>query len=149
MVGVDVVLRAPRAGEVEVVAELKAVVMREDLERLGRYDEVRVRQRLRDEFSDTHSCIIVAGGEIVGSVTVRPGGDGLKVEHLYVDPRHQGRGIGSRVLRDVLARADAEGLDVRLTVLRGSAARGLYERYGFVVEDEDPVDVRMVRAAVR
>ncbi|GLW01312.1 hypothetical protein Slala05_49430 [Streptomyces lavendulae subsp. lavendulae] len=38
---------------------------------------------------------------------------------------------------------------VRLTVLRGSAARGLYERYGFTVEAEDEVDVRMVRAAVR
>ncbi|WP_330295914.1 GNAT family N-acetyltransferase [Streptomyces sp. NBC_00503] len=141
----DVELRAPRVGEVEVVAELKAVVMRDDLERLGRYDEVRVRQRLRDEFSEVYSSVIVRGEDIVGSLTVRPYGGGLKVEHLYLDPRHQGRGIGSRVLREVLARADAEGVDVRLTVLRGSAVRGLYERYGFVVEDEDPIDVHMVR----
>lgn len=141
----DVELRAPRVGEVEVVAELKAVVMRDDLERLGRYDEVRVRQRLRDEFSDVYSSVLVRGEDIVGSLTVRPYGAGLKVEHLYLDPRHQGRGIGSRVLREVLARADAEGAEVRLTVLRGSAARGLYERCGFVVETEDPIDVHMVR----
>ncbi|MEV6955060.1 GNAT family N-acetyltransferase [Streptomyces sp. NPDC051183] len=122
--------------------------MRDDLERLGRYDEVRVRQRLREGFSAAHSSVIVIDGAVAGSVTVRPAGGGLVVEHLYLDPRHQGRGVGSRVLRGVLERADAEGVDVRLTVLRGSAARGLYERHGFVVEDEDAVDVHMVRAAV-
>ncbi|GAA4708394.1 hypothetical protein [Phytohabitans rumicis] len=34
-------------------------------------------------------------------------------------------------------------------VLRGSAARRLYERYGFTVETEDPVDVFMVREPAR
>lgn len=31
----------------------------------------------------------------------------------------------------------------RLNVLRGSPARGLYERHGFVVDSEDDVDVFM------
>lgn len=35
-------LRAAVGGDAEVVAELRAVVMRADLERLGRYDERRV-----------------------------------------------------------------------------------------------------------
>jgi hypothetical protein len=50
------------------------------------------------------------------------------------------------VLRTVLARADSEGTDVRLNVLRGSPARRLYERHGFTVDSEDAVDVFMVRA---
>ncbi|MGC5413332.1 GNAT family N-acetyltransferase, partial [Streptomyces sp. DT225] len=57
----------------------------------------------------------------------------------------QGRGIGSGVLRRLLARTDAEGAPVRLNVLQGSAARRLYERHGFVTEREDPVDVFMIR----
>ncbi|WP_320783257.1 hypothetical protein [Streptomyces sp. CRN 30] len=36
-------------------------------------------------------------------------------------------------------------MPVRLTVLRGSAARRLYERHGFTVEEQDPIDVHMVR----
>jgi hypothetical protein len=32
----------------------------------------------------------------------------------------------------------------RLNVLQGSPARRLYERHGFVLETEDPVDVFMV-----
>ncbi|WP_433424151.1 hypothetical protein ACQP1V_17435 [Microtetraspora malaysiensis] len=34
---------------------------------------------------------------------------------------------------------------VRLIVLRGSAARRLYERHGFTVERADLVDILMVR----
>jgi len=37
---------------------------------------------------------------------------------------------------------------VRLQVLRGSSARRLYERQGFMVESEDEVDVFMVRDPV-
>src|SRR5205807_1405636 len=52
-------LRSAVAADVEVIAELRATVLRADLERLGRYDEHRVRQRLRDSFSPHHTSIIV------------------------------------------------------------------------------------------
>jgi GNAT superfamily N-acetyltransferase len=142
---VDSVLRSAAAGDVEKIAELRAVVMRADLERLGRYDEHRVRQRLRDTFSPQYSSIIDVGGSFAGSVTVRPIDDGLLLEHFYLAPSFQGRGLGSSVLRSVLARSDADGLAVRLNVLQGSAARRLYERHDFVVESEDAIDVFMVR----
>lgn len=139
-------LRGARRGDVEAVAELRAVVMRGDLERLGRYDEERVRQRVRDGFSTRHTSVIEVEGEFAGCVTVRPVGEGELLEHFYLDPGRQGRGLGSAVLRTVLRRADERGVPVRLNVLQGSAARRLYERHGFVVEREDPVDVFMVRA---
>ncbi|MFE2635190.1 GNAT family N-acetyltransferase [Streptomyces scopuliridis] len=140
-------LRAAEEADVEVIAELRATVMRPDLERLGRFDKTRVRQRLRDSFSARYTSVIVADGVFVGCVTVRPDGDGRWLEHFYLAPRVQGRGLGSAVLRDVLARTDADGVPVRLNVLRGSAAQRLYERHGFGVESQDPVDVFMVRHA--
>jgi len=72
-------------------------------------------------------------------------GDGQWLEHFYLDPGVQGRGLGSAVLRTLLDRTDADGLLVRLNVLQGSAARRLYERHGFTVEVQDPIDIRMVR----
>jgi GNAT superfamily N-acetyltransferase len=139
-------LRAAQAAEVEAIAELRAVVMRADLERLGRFDEHRVRQRLRDSFSTQHTSVIVVDHEFAGCVTVRPADDGQVLEHFYLAPHHQGRGIGSVVLRALLRHADRRGMAVRLNVLRGSAAQRLYERHGFVVEAEDPIDVFMVRS---
>ncbi|WP_354597813.1 GNAT family N-acetyltransferase [Streptomyces sp. JL1001] len=138
-------LRQAIPEDVEPIAELRAVVMRPDLERLGRYDEHRVRQRLRDAYAPEHTSVIEAAGSFAGCVARRPAEDGWWLEHFYLSPALQGRGIGSAVLRGVLDRADAERLPVRLDVLRGSPARRLYERHGFTLEREDAVDVFLVR----
>ena len=157
-------LRPATIADLDELAELRAVVMRPDLERLGRYDEHRVRQRLRDAYAPEHTRIIEVDGELAGSITMRPapptadgpggdrpGGDGPAtggtrwLEHFYLSPHHQGQGLGTAVLGTVLGAADADQATVRLNVLQGSPARKLYERHGFVVEDEDPVDVFMVR----
>ncbi|MER5761518.1 GNAT family N-acetyltransferase [Streptomyces sp. NPDC002082] len=139
------VLRSAVTADVEPIAELRATVMRGDLERLGRYDEHHVRQRLRNSFSPQHTSIIEIDGELAGCVTVRPAEGRQWLEHFYLAPHCQGLGLGSAVLRTVLERTDARGLTVGLNVLQGSAARRLYERHGFVVEAEDPIDVFMVR----
>ncbi|MFJ4483472.1 GNAT family N-acetyltransferase [Streptomyces longwoodensis] len=139
-------LRSAVAADVEVIAELRATVMRADLERLGRYDDHRVRQRLRDSFSPQYTSVIMLDRGLAGCVTVRPAGGRQWLEHFYLAPHCQGRGLGSAVLRTVLERTDAQGMTVGLNVLQGSGARRLYERHGFVVEDQDEIDVFMMRA---
>ncbi|MFC7304396.1 GNAT family N-acetyltransferase [Streptomyces monticola] len=138
-------IRAASSADVETVAELRAVALRADLERLGRYDEHRVRQRLRDGFDPEHTWVIEVAGALAGCVALRPAGDTHWLEHFYLDPALQGRGIGSAVLRDLLEPCDRDDVLIRLNVLRGSPARRLYERHGFRVETEDGVDVFMVR----
>ncbi|MFF7215186.1 GNAT family N-acetyltransferase [Streptomyces sp. NPDC008238] len=138
-------MRPAAATDVEAVAELRAVVMRPDLERLGRYDERRVRQRLRDAFVPEHTWVVDVDGAFAGCVALRPADDAHWLEHFYLAPHLQGGGIGTAVLRTLLERCDRAGVPVRLNVLRGSAARRLYERHGFTVDTEDPVDVFMVR----
>ncbi|MFJ8712143.1 GNAT family N-acetyltransferase [Streptomyces violaceus] len=142
-------MRPAEPADLEPIVEIRAVVMRPDLERLGRYDEYRVRQRLRDAFCPEHTSVIEADGTLVGSVALRPSENGHWLEHFYLSPDVQGRGLGSAVLRTLLARTDADGELVRLNVLQGSPARRLYERHGFTVETQDPVDVFMVRRPAR
>ncbi|MER5642092.1 GNAT family N-acetyltransferase [Kitasatospora sp. NPDC002227] len=136
-------LRPATPADVEVLAELRAVALRTDLERLGVYDEHRVRQRLRDKFEAEHTWIIEVAGAFAGCVALRPAEDAHWLEHFYLTDEHQGRGIGGAVLEHLTASAEV----VRLQVLQGSAARRLYERYGFTVESEDWADVFMVRRA--
>lgn len=142
-------LRPALPGDLETIAELRAVVLRPDLERLGRYDEHRVRQRLRDTFVPEHTSVIEVDGAFAGSVTLRPAERGRLLENFYLAPEAQGRGVGTAVLRTLLTRADEAGAEVRLIVVQGSSARPLYERHGFMEESQDPIDVYMVRRPVR
>ncbi|MBT2233408.1 GNAT family N-acetyltransferase [Nonomuraea sp. NEAU-A123] len=96
-------LRSAEPADLEAIVELRATVMRPDLERLGRFDEHRVRQRLRDSFSPQHTSVIMAAGAFAGSVAVRPAEDERWLEHFYLDPGLQGRGLGSAVLRTLVS----------------------------------------------
>ncbi|HJD80542.1 GNAT family N-acetyltransferase [Kitasatospora aureofaciens] len=134
----------------EPVVELKAQVMRADLERLGRWDRERSRERVRKSFSTRHTSVLLVEGAFAGCVTVRPDEQvGRHLELFYLAPHLQGRGLGTAVLRHLLADADAAGDPVRLVVLQGSAAQRLYARHGFEVVHEDPIDVTMHREPAR
>ena len=89
----------------------------------------------------------MGGGARVGFVVVRPQGDGLLLDHLYLLPSAQARGVGSEVLAHVLADADARGLAVRLCALRESAANRFYLRHGFVHERTSEWDEHYLRPA--
>ncbi|MFI6155473.1 GNAT family N-acetyltransferase [Kitasatospora sp. NPDC051170] len=132
--------------DLDPIADLKDQVMRADLERLGRWDPDRSRRRVRGSFSVGHTSVILVDGAFAGTVTVSPDDHGGRhLEMFYLSPHLQGRGLGGAVLRHLLAEADAAAEPVRLTVLRGSAAQRLYERHGFAVEHQDPVDVHLLR----
>jgi GNAT superfamily N-acetyltransferase len=137
-------LRAAVDSDAQWIAELRARVLRPDLERLGRFDPDRVRTRFLSAFDPGITQVVLVGGQEAGSIAIRPEEGSLWIEHFYLRAECQGKGIGSLVLRSEL---DASPGDrpFRLNVLRGSRAQALYERHGFVVESEDAVDVFMVR----
>jgi ribosomal protein S18 acetylase RimI-like enzyme len=64
-------------------------------------------------------------GRVVGFVGF---GDG-RVRHLWVEPDHQNRGIGTSLLRVAMERCP-QGLDL-FVYQRNEGARRLYERHGF------------------
>jgi GNAT superfamily N-acetyltransferase len=130
------------------IADLRGVVLRADLERLGRFDPIRVRQRFLSAFEPALTKVVLVDDREAGSITVRPDANALWIEHFYLAAHVQGRRVGSLVLRRQLADHGSQHT-FRLNVLQGSRARALYERNGFIVEAEDPVDVFMVRRAAR
>jgi GNAT superfamily N-acetyltransferase len=85
------------------IAELRAEVMRADLERLGLYDDVWVRQRFLRAFRPEHTCLIRVDGSPAGSIAVRPEPDCQWIEHFYLSAHVQGDGVGSAVLAHVPA----------------------------------------------
>lgn len=131
----------------EDLLALRIEAMRESLERLGRFDPQRARSRLRSTFRPEHTWSIEQDGQRIGFYALRPDGDGLRLDHLYIRPAAQGAGLGGQVMRMILQEADRQGLPVRLGALRGSDSNRFYRRHGFVQTGESEWDIDYLRPA--
>jgi RimJ/RimL family protein N-acetyltransferase len=127
----EIAFEAARADDAQALAGLRLDAMRESLERIGRFDPVRARERFLSGFAPEFTQHIVAAGQRVGFVVVKPVDGGLLLDHLYIEPQFQRRGIGAAVLSRVFARADLQAKPLRVGALRGSASNRFYQRHGF------------------
>lgn len=115
----------------EALLALRIAAMRDSLEQIGRFDPDRSRERFRANFVPQHTRHISVGGARVGFVAIQPRPLDLYLDHLYVRPGWQDRGIGSAVLQMVFAQADSLCLPVKLAALRDSPSNRFYQRHGF------------------
>ena len=131
----------------EPLLALRIEVMREHLERVFRYEPARARKIFRGHFDEPGMRLILMGGERVGCVGFRRLEREIKIDSFYLDRRLHNSGLGARILKVLLAEADATGLPVRLEVLTGSKAGRFYTRHGFVKLREDDIEGHYERPA--
>ena len=87
----------------------------------------------RASFPGAEHSLIVLGHRAIGRLIVDRGPVEIRVIDISLVPAHRGQGIGSTLLRRVLAEATVAGVPVGLSVDAANPARHLYERLGFVV----------------
>jgi ribosomal protein S18 acetylase RimI-like enzyme len=138
-------LEPATAADLEPLLALRLRAMRESLERLGRYDAQRARERFAQAYAPEHTWHIVVGGARVGFLVLKRLSHAYRLEQLAIDPPAQRRGIGSAVLRWVCEQADRELLPVELVALKGSDANRFYLRHGFVEIGEGEWDIDYLR----
>ena len=147
----------------EALLSLRLATMRESLERLGRFDAVRARERFRSTFrpQDTRRIVVGmgmgmgfdmdmhsgTGSAPAGCVATWPEAGMIRLEHFYIDAAHQGRGLGSAVVDSLLREPAHAGKAFIVGALRGSAANRFYARHGFVQRAESEWDIDYLRPA--
>lgn len=87
--------------------------------------------------------IILCDGVPCGYACVEDRADDIHVRELVILPQFQGRGIGTRMLMDIIARAEARRVPVRLGTHHANRAAGLYRRLGFREFDRTATHVLM------
>lgn len=137
------------SSDFEDLADIRVAAMRESLERVGRFDTIRARERLRSTFTPEHTRFIIFGGAKVGFFTVRPSAEGAQLDHLYIHPDHQSRGIGSAALTSIICDAEKQGIPILVGALKESASNQFYQRHGFMFRSEGDWDNYYVRPASR
>ncbi|WP_332610189.1 GNAT family N-acetyltransferase [Achromobacter sp. ESBL13] len=133
------------ASDFDALADIRVQAMRDSLERVGRFDPARARERLRANFHPDCTWWIEHAGQRVGFYALRPDGQGLRLDHLYLVPTAQGQGLGGRVLQRILDDADSQGRPVSVGALRGSDSNRFYRRHGFVQTAESEWDIDYLR----
>ncbi len=102
------------------------------------------RSDFNKHFDPKNITVVLAGNEIVGYCQVEDQGQELFIRMLLLLPEYQGKGIGGRLIKEVIESAKAESKDVSLQVFKvNKRARAFYERHGFHMTGSTPSSVIM------
>ena len=135
----EVSLRPATAADAEFACDTTRETMREyTLATWGEWKEDDARRRVAENIAAGETRIIELDGVPIGIQTVTREPECIQLLQLFIRPQHQNRGIGSKLIRQLLDQARTEGLPLRLRVLRVNPAFALYRRLGFKVVQEAP-----------
>lgn len=113
------------------------------IRQFGSWDE-----SLQDTFfiekwkNGSHQFIVFAG-ERIGCLSVEYKPECVYLNELQILPEHQGKGLGSLVLRELQEKSRKLKLPLRLQVLRENYAAALYKRHGFVERSQTDTHILM------
>ena len=139
----DVRLRPYQAEDFDFARQLYFETMRWAIERLFGWNQVQQEASFDEWFIPDEVSIIVANDVDVGWIQRRLDHDALFLGSIYVTPRWQRRGIGTRVIKMIFDLARRESRPVTLAVMKINPVFAFYERFGFRPTHEDEYKVYM------
>lgn len=129
----DLRVRPASSGDREFLFEVRRAVLRAYVEQTTGWDDAEQRSIADKEFGALPYAVVEESSRPVGYVCVIHEHECDFIEEIALLPEAQGRGIGTRLLRDILQAARQRGVPVRLSVFLSNPAQALYARLGFTV----------------
>ena len=109
----------------------------------GEWNEQREEYQLRHQL-DLSAAQVICGNNLEVGFIIAPIKDSAREIHtICIVPEHQNRGVGTEVIRSVIAEGGTQKMPLYLSVLKVNPARRLYERLGFEVIEETKHHFRM------
>jgi len=98
----------------------------------------------REHYPRAKLNVIEVDGDRAGRLYVYRGPRDIRIMDIALAPAFRGRGIGTDLLRSLVAEADASGRTLSIHVELNNPARRLYERLGFRPAGEHGVYLLML-----
>lgn len=125
-------LRPASEEDFDFLYHLHRTTLKEYVDATWGWDPAFHRRRFTANFEPKKWQIVVVDGRDVGGLALDTRDDELVLNGIYILPEYQNRGLGTTLLRDLLAHARP----VTLQVLKVNPAKRLYERLGFAIVGE-------------
>ena len=140
---IDLQLRPAKDSDFDLLLDLHRAAMKPSIAESHGWNESAERAFIRGALAGEGYWILESEGVAIGGWACERRVDSVYLAYIGIAPSHQGRGIGTRMLRELLAIAREQGVPLRLHVLRTSRARRLYERLGFEYVARTPTGFQM------
>jgi ribosomal protein S18 acetylase RimI-like enzyme len=140
-------------GDLPFLRELYASTRREEMALSG-WPEEQIEAFLRQQFEAQHrfymaefsgaafKLILGEEGEPIGRLYLEERDDEFRVIDIALMPPQRGKGIGGRIMQDIIDRAAQAHKAVRIHVEKNNPAMQFYRRLGFTkVEDQGVYDL--------
>lgn len=101
----------------------------------------------RRHYPQGHFDVVLRDATALGRLYHDWSGREARVIDIALLPQYRGAGIGSRLMRALVAEAARRGMPMSLFVERGNPVRSLYRRLGFAAVGENGVYEQMWREA--
>jgi ribosomal protein S18 acetylase RimI-like enzyme len=114
------------------------------LSRIGRWNKRRLMVKFRNGYKSSQTRMVCVGDKTIGWIQVAEHIGRLHLRQLHLIPTHRRQGIGTRLIQELLQRADELNRPVTLDVMHGNPARALYVRLGFRQTGRDADRAQMI-----
>ncbi len=136
-------LRNAQDSDYGFAEHLYLAMMKPLLSRLGAFDELEFIANFKRLYRPADVKIIVVDGVDAGWLQISESEQEISLYQIHIGPGYRSRGIGTRLMQDLLARSRQQRKPVSLYVVRNNPAKALYERLGFKVVGEDETKLHM------
>jgi len=138
-------LRPAGESDRELLWLIQSTSMRPAVESTWGWDESFQRSYFDEHYGMAPLQIVRVNGRDAGVICWEAGPDHVFLRNVALLPDFQGRGIGTEVIRAVMAEAADRGVPLRLQVLKTNRAQRLYERLGFHTYAETATHLQMTQ----
>jgi len=139
----DCALRAATRADETMLFALHRDALREYVEATWGWNEHWQQAHFAGHYAPARNAVIVRGASDIGRISLSRHWRAVFLRDIELIASERNRGLGSAIVRAVLALARAEGRPVELFVLNCNPARNLYARLGFRVVGDDGARLTM------
>jgi ribosomal protein S18 acetylase RimI-like enzyme len=140
----QITLRTACREDLEFLYQLWKITLGEYLvQTFGPWHEDEQHQRFCERTRIEQNQIVELDGHAVGCLYLKRLATAVKLSRVLILPEYQNRGLGSRLVQQVISEAQTVGLSVQLRVMKVNPAQRLWKRLGFVVTGKTETHILM------
>jgi ribosomal protein S18 acetylase RimI-like enzyme len=129
--------------DINFLYTLHVAAMKEYVDQVWGWDDGYQESLFRRNYVPAKIRIVLYNGREIGLLSVEEREDDVFLRTIEIHPEFQGKGLGTAIIKEIIADGAQKMKPIVLQVLTVNPARQLYERLGFAIIEETNIHYMM------